>query len=139
MIPRLASSGLSLAPILAVATVAYLLAACATGHRQERVTYTACDGRTVTAFVRVETSNVPAIDCAKAWGERGGSGASVALFLATLPLGCSIRYGDNSEGPVWLVVVPAGPLAGPVWEHERGHVEGWRHPPGFLFHTHKEC
>lgn len=31
------------------------------------------------------------------------------------------------------------PLAGMVWEHERGHVEGWVHPPGFMFHTHREC
>lgn len=136
---RLRDSGLSLIPILAVATVAYLLAACATGHRQERVTYTACDGRTVTAFVRVEESNAPALDCAKAWSDRGGHPASVALFLATLPFGCSIRYGDNSEGPTWLVIVPAGPLAGPVWEHEKLHTMNYVHLPGTLWPMWRDC
>lgn len=136
---HLRNSGLSITPILSVASAAWFVAACATGHRIERVTYESCDGKTVTAFVRVETSGTPALDCAKAWSERGASAPSVALFLATIPLGCAIRYGDNSEGPVWLVVVPAGPLAGPVWEHEKWHTMEYRHLPGMWFPMWRDC
>lgn len=135
----LRSSGLSIIPILALALVAWMLAACATGHRIERVTYENCSGKTVTAFVRVEESNAPALRCAEAWSQRGGSAPSVALFLATIPLGCSIRYGDNSEGPVWLVITPTGPLAGPVWEHERLHVTELVHLPGMMWPMWREC
>lgn len=114
-------SGWTIIPILAVATIAYLLlAGCAgTGTPSMYLSHD-CRGREITVQYREFLSPIPTIDCAILAAERGSHPLALALFMIQLPIACAYATPRGS-----FVVLPliGGDL---LRDHELQHLVGKR-------------